>query len=114
MTAMKEKTSVVRLLVLATVFALLAAACGVDTGQTGGEKPSTTGSPGGTDAAAGGGQLDSYRLGIFEDVTTDNLWNYNDTEGGTVWNQYLLATTSSAAYTVAMPGIEFVPDLAAG
>ena len=114
MTAMPETTSVVRLIVLTVVLALVAAACGVDTGQTTGEEPATTGSPGATGAVGGGGELDTYRLGIFEDVTTDNLWDYNDTEGGTVWNQYLLATTSAAAYTVAMPGIEFLPDLAAG
>ncbi|MDQ2674786.1 MAG: ABC transporter substrate-binding protein, partial [Chloroflexota bacterium] len=108
-----------RLFVLVAILALVATACG-------GQDPAASGdaseepegstpaqSAGGSDAPSGG-ELGTYTLGIFQDVTTDNVWNYNDTEGSTVWNQYLLAPTSAGAYTITYPGIEFAPDLAAG
>jgi peptide/nickel transport system substrate-binding protein len=109
----------VRLFVLTAVLALVAAACGTQTpGETTGasDEPdsSAPAESAGASQGAGGGELGTYTLGIFQDVTTDNSWNYNDTEGGTVWNQYFLAPNSAAAYTIALPGLEMQPDLAEG
>src|SRR5919112_2054830 len=93
------------------ILALVVTACGAQTTTS----PSATeaGSPGSSPAAQAGGELGTYTLGIFEDVTTDNVWSFNEIEAGTVWNQYLLLPTTAGAYTTAMPGIEYVPDLAA-
>ena len=116
MAVIREKAWTARLFVLVAVLTLVATACGTtppadsdDPGASAGG----SGDPGGTDAPPGG-ELGTYTLGIFQDVTTDNQWNYNDTEGGTVWNQYFLLPQSAGAYTIAMPGIELVPDLAEG
>src|SRR5690606_34002404 len=69
----------------------------------------TTGDTGGA-----GGEFDTYTLGIFQDVTTDNAWNMLDTAGNTVWNSYFLNPTIASAYQIALPGLEVVPELAAG
>jgi ABC-type transport system substrate-binding protein len=108
---------------MVAVLAIVAAAC-----QTGGGSTTTAGNidPGGattTSASAGGdtsttaatepgGELATYRMGIFQDTTTDNFWAYYD-PAGTVWNQYVLANTKSALYQINMPGIELTNDLAA-
>jgi len=122
MTALREKASFMRLFALVAVLALVATACGGDTaGPSGSAAPEGSEPPAGTDApegseppATGGGELGTYTLGIFQDVTTDNAWNYNDSAGSDVWNQYFLAPTLASAYTIAMPGIELQPSLAAG
>jgi ABC-type transport system substrate-binding protein len=116
MAVIREKAWTARLFVLVAVLALVATACGPTQPADSDEPPDSTGGseePTGTDAPTGG-DLGTYTLGIFQDVTTDNLWNYNSTEGGTVWNQYFLSPTSAGAYTISMPGIELVPDLAEG
>src|SRR5918992_4095027 len=103
-----------RWLALIGVLTIVLAACtqpAASPDETGGPQPTGTGVGGDGD---GGGELGTYTLGIFQDATTENLWNYNDTEGSTVWNQYVLAPTSAGAYTISYPGIEFVPDLAEG
>jgi ABC-type transport system substrate-binding protein len=108
---------------MVAVLAIVAAAC-----QSGGGTSTTAGNinPGAstTSAAAGGdtsttagetqtgGELATYRMGIFQDTTTDNFWAYYD-PAGTVWNQYVLANTKSALYQINMPGIELAADLAA-
>ena len=102
-----------------TLFAVLAiitlAACTDDPAAT---SESDAPEPTGTGAAAtdgpATGELGTYTLGIFEDVTTDNVWAFNEVAEGTVWNQYFLSPTLAGAYTISYPGIEFVPDLAAG
>jgi len=109
----------VRLFALVAILVLVATACGNQnpgTSDGASEEPgaSTPATSDGGSQAPSGGELGTYTLGIFQDVTTDNVWNYNDTEGSTVWNQYLLAPTSAGAYTITYPGIEFAPDLAAG
>jgi peptide/nickel transport system substrate-binding protein len=109
----------VRLFVLTAVLALVAAACGTQDpaasdGASDEPDSSAPAESAGPSAGGGGGELGTYTLGIFQDVTTDNSWNYNDTEGGTVWNQYFLAPNSAAAYTIALPGLEMQPDLASG
>ncbi len=118
MGVLRRDAHAVRLFVLVAVLALVAAACGTqDPAASDGASEGPDGSAPATSADAsgggGGGDLGTYTLGIFQDVTTDNSWNYNDTEGGTVWNQYFLAPNSSAAYTIALPGLEMQPDLAA-
>ena len=115
MAVIREKAWTARLFVLVAVLTLVATACGPTQPADSDEPPDATGSgdPSGTDAPPGG-ELGTYTLGIFQDVTTDNQWNYNDTEGGTVWNQYFLSPQAAGAYTIAMPGIELVPDLAEG
>lgn len=129
MTALSKKASFVRLLALVAVLALVAAAC------TGGDTTETT-ADGGTDTTAGettpttsggdttpttegdttppaGGDLETYTMGIFQDLTTDNYWNAADSTGATVWNAYVLDPTRASMYTLNYPGIEFVPSLAA-
>ena len=111
-----------RLLALLAVFAMVVAAC-TDTGTdettttggdgattTTGEAPVTTGDGGG----GGGGELDTYTLGIFQDVTTDNPWSYLDSSGSDVWVGYVLGPTLGAPYTINYPGLEPAPDMAAG
>ncbi|HEX2152362.1 MAG TPA: ABC transporter substrate-binding protein [Acidimicrobiia bacterium] len=135
MTALRKKASFARLLALLAVLALVAAACTgdgtVDT-TAGGEEPGTT-EPADTtappdtgeepddttdttagDGGTAGGELGTYTLGIFQDVTTDNVWNLLDTAGNTVWNSYLLDPTTVVPYDIALPGLEVVPELAAG
>jgi peptide/nickel transport system substrate-binding protein len=123
MTGLMERASFVRLFVLIAVLALVAAACGTDTASPTddpGDSPGETTDPGATDDPGDspdpgtGGELDTYTLGIFQDVTTDNRWNMYDTAGNTVWNSYFLAPMDAGAYTIAMPGIELQPVLADG
>jgi ABC-type transport system substrate-binding protein len=116
--AIVREAAYVRLLVLVALIALVATACGPSTPAASSEPgdsepPAESGAPTESESAPTG-ELGTYTLGIFQDVTTDNVWNYNDTEGGTVWNQYFLSPNSSALYTIAMPGIELQPDLADG
>jgi peptide/nickel transport system substrate-binding protein len=117
MAGLKKEALWVRLFVLSAVLAIVAAACGTQEPAASDGAPDES-APAGSEPAAsgggGGGELGTYTLGIFEDVTTDNAWNYNDTEGNTVWNGYLLGTNAGAAYTIAFPGLEMMPDLAEG
>ena len=122
MTGLRERTYSMRLFALVAILALVATACGGDTATPGtsadpGESdapPAESADPGASEDPGTGGPLDTYTLGIFQDVTTDNVWNYIDTAGSTVWNQYFLAPTATALFTIAMPGIELQPALAAG
>ncbi len=129
MQAMRKKASFVRLFALIAVLSLVAAAC---TGDTADPTTTTAGDPDATTAPApdpdpdpdttepdetpppATGDLDTYTLGIFQDMTTDNLWSYYDTSGSTVWNGYVLQPSARSPYTVQLPGLELVPDLAAG
>jgi peptide/nickel transport system substrate-binding protein len=117
MAGLKKEALWVRLFVLSAVLAIVAAACGTQEPAASDGAPDES-APAGSEPAAsgggGGGELGTYTLGIFQDVTTDNAWNYNDTEGGTVWNQYFLAPMTLALYTIALPGLEMQPDLADG
>ncbi len=111
-----KRTTPMRFMTLFAVLAIITlAACTDDPQATTDESDAPD--PSGSGAAATGGatgELGTYTLGIFEDVTTDNVWAFNEVAEGTVWNQYFLSPTQAAAYTVSYPGIEFVPDLAAG
>ena len=78
------------------------------------EEPTSGGSAPSGSTAGHGGDLGTYTLGIFEDVTTDNQWAFNEATEGTVWNGYFLSPTTAGMYTISYPGIEFVPDLADG
>ncbi len=111
---MSRTTPQMRLMALLAVLAITLAACTSDTPEATtdeSEPPSASGSGAPT---TGGGDLGTYTLGIFEDVTTDNQWAFNDVAEGTVWNQYFLSPTTAGMYTIAYPGIEYVPDLADG
>src|SRR5690606_38041830 len=133
MRATRTRASFVRLFALLAVLAMVAAACtgGVTadttadtTGDTTGETteettPPDTGedtTPEDTtgDTGGAGGEFDTYTLVIFQAVTTDNVWNLLDTAGNTVWNSYFLDPTTASAYQIALPGLEVVPELAAG
>src|SRR5688572_15622014 len=118
MGVLRRDAHAVRLFVLVAILALVATACGGETpaASDGASEPAGSAPATSADASGGGGggELGTYTLGIFEDVTTDNSWNYFDTEGNTVWNGYLLAPNSGAAYTIAYPGLEMQPDLAEG
>ncbi len=127
MTATKKKASFVRLLAIVAVLALVAAACTSggtsETTSPGGSGETTTTAGGGgtetttpmTETTAGGtgAAIDTYTMGIFEDMTTDNYWNSVDSTGSTVWNAYVLTPTKGAMYTLNYPGLEVAPDLAA-
>jgi peptide/nickel transport system substrate-binding protein len=105
-----------RWLALLAVFALVAAACGDDTGDTttttaAGETTTTVAEE--TTTTAGEPVTGfSYRTGIFQDTTTDNYWSYLDTNS-TVWNQYLLAPTKATLFEIKAPGLEVGADIAA-
>ena len=114
MAVIRERAWTARLFVLVAVLALIGTACGPTQPGDTTEPSGPEGSAGATDGPPSTGDLGTYTLGIFQDVTTDNQWNFNDTEGGTVWNQYFLTPMSAGLYTIAMPGIELVPDLAEG
>lgn len=133
MTAMRKRASFVRLLALIAVLSLVAAACTSDTTTDtteGGtdttsaptettEAPDETTPPDTSDTTAPpstggeGGTLDTYTMGIFADITTDNYWNAADSTGATVWNSYLLDPTRASLYTLQYPGINMAPALAA-
>ena len=107
------RTTPMRLITLLAVLAIVVAGCG-DQGDSDSAEPDASGSAAASGGGAAGGPLDTYTLGIFEDVTTDNQWAFNDVAEGTVWNGYFLSPTTAGMYTVSYPGIEFVPDLADG
>jgi peptide/nickel transport system substrate-binding protein len=136
MTALREKASLVRMFALIAVLALVAVACsdgegtddtdGTDTTtadttpddttdtSTGDTTETTTGDTTETTGGDGaGGDLETYTMGVFSESTTDNLWNYLDSAGSSVWNAYVLAPTSDSLYETTYPGLEVVPSLAA-
>ena len=106
-----------KLAIFALVLAMVAAACqrggseeGTDASTSTATTPSAAGSTttGGTEPAP----PFTYRLGIFEDTTTDNFWAYLD-PAGTVWNQYVLSPTKPSLYKINYPGLELDADVAA-
>ncbi|HEY5907900.1 MAG TPA: ABC transporter substrate-binding protein [Vicinamibacteria bacterium] len=118
MAVLSEKALWMRFVALMAVLAVVLAACG-DSGTSPEESDDAGASeePGASEPAASGGaggDLGTYTLGIFQDVTTDNQWNSYDTGGNTVWNSYFLTPMVAAPYTIRMPGIELGPDLAEG
>jgi peptide/nickel transport system substrate-binding protein len=113
MAVIRERAWTARLFVLVAVLALVGTACGPTTPGDTPEEPGPTGTGvAATDGAVG--ELGTYTLGIFQDVTTDSQWVYNDTSGSDVWNQYFLAPMSDSPYTSPAPGLECVPSLADG
>ena len=108
------KTPWLRLAALLAVFAIVVAACtpAADSSDGASEEPPASGESQAPSSEGPSGELGTYTLGIFQDVTTDNQWNSADTAGNTVWNSYFLNPMLAAAYKVTQPGIEFVPDLA--
>jgi ABC-type transport system substrate-binding protein len=103
-----------RFMALLAVLAIALAACTSDTPEATTDESEPPASGSGAPSTGDGGELGTYTLGIFEDVTTDNQWAFNDVAEGTVWNQYFLSPTTAGMYTIAYPGIEYVPDLADG
>jgi peptide/nickel transport system substrate-binding protein len=110
---MSRTTPHMRLMALLAVLAIALAACTSDTPEATGDEPEPDAS-GSAAPPAAGGELGTYTLGIFEDVTTDSQWAFNEVAEGTVWNQYFLSPTTAGLYTISYPGIEYVPDLADG
>jgi ABC-type transport system substrate-binding protein len=80
---------------------------------TAGDTPGTTGEGGGGEGGEGGA-LETYTLGIFQEATTDNPWSYLDSSGSDVWVGYVLGPTLGGPYTIGYPGLEIIPDMAAG
>ena len=114
--AQLTRTTPMRLMTLLAVLAIVVAGCSDNSGESESAGPETSGSaPAESGGTAGpGGDLGTYTLGIFEDVTTTNQWAFNEATEGTVWNGYFLSPTTAGMYTISYPGIEFVPDLADG
>jgi peptide/nickel transport system substrate-binding protein len=111
---MSRTTPQMRFMALLAVLAIALAACTSDTPEATTDESEPPASGSGAPSTGDGGELGTYTLGIFEDVTTDNQWAFNDVAEGTVWNQYFLSPTTAGMYTIAYPGIEYVPDLADG
>jgi peptide/nickel transport system substrate-binding protein len=113
-----------RLLAVLAALAMVVVACdstGDNTTTAGGGDDETSTTAGGgndetTTTAGGGGDagFDTFTLGIFEDVTTDNPWSYLDSSGSNVWVAYVIDPTLGQPYDIALPGLEVSPDLAAG
>jgi ABC-type transport system substrate-binding protein len=104
-----------RLSAILAVFAIIVAACtpaANSSGESAGASTPATSEGAEPSTGGTGGDLGTYTLGIFQDVTTDNQWNSIDTAGNTVWNSYFLNPMLAAPYKVAQPGIDFLPDLA--
>lgn len=106
-------------LAVIAVFALIAAACGQGTPT---ETTSTTAGPSSTTTtkapttettAPPAAEGFTYKMGIFNDLTTDNYWAYIGPESE-VWNGYVLGSQHPALFTLAYPNIIHVPDLATG
>ena len=113
--AQLTRTTPMRLMTFLAVLAIVVAGCSGDSGTSETQEPDTSGAaPSGSETATPGGDLGTYTLGIFEDVTTTNQWAFNEATEGTVWNGYFLSPTTAGMYTISYPGIEFVPDLADG
>ena len=54
----------------------------------------------------------TYRMGVFEDLTTMNYWAYMDPDSS-VWNAYYLGAGGTPSFwTLAYPDILFVPSMA--
>ena len=80
MVAGYAKTPWLRLAAILAVFTIVVAACTPAattsddaSGEPGASEPAGSGEP--AASAGAGGPLDTYTLGIFEDVTTDNQWD---------------------------------------
>jgi ABC-type transport system substrate-binding protein len=111
------KTPLMRLAALLAIFTMVVAACTPTASQSEeapeSQEPGASQEPGGSEPPSGG-ELGTYTLGIFQDVTTDNQWNSIDTAGNTVWNSYFLNPMLAAPYATTQPGIEYAPQLADG
>jgi peptide/nickel transport system substrate-binding protein len=105
-----------KLALVAVLLAIVAAACqqGGAENETTGTTTATSGTTDGNSTTTGAETVEpyTYRLGIFEDTTTDNYWAAQDTLS-TVWNSYVLTPTKPALFTINYPGLEVVPDLSA-
>lgn len=113
---MRTKLARWRWLAILAVLAMVAAACQSDTGtettEAGGETTTTAAAGETTTTAAPTPTGFTYRLGIFQDTTTDNFWASYDPES-TVWNSYVLNPTKPALFTINYPGIDLVADVSA-
>ena len=58
-------------------------------------------------------EVQAYRIGIFEEPTTLNYWNYLG-PGTSVWTQYALDGQAGSLYSLSDQRFDFVPSLAAG
>ncbi len=65
------------------------------------------------EAAAPSGELVTYQMGIFEDLTTTNYWAALDTEA-TTWNFAVIANYHPSMYGLAPQRFDFIPGIAAG
>jgi peptide/nickel transport system substrate-binding protein len=58
-----------------------------------------------------GGEIGTYRIGIFEDPVSLNYWNYLG-PGSSVWTAYVLSGYAPALYTLSDQRFDFVPSMA--
>ncbi|HQA68709.1 MAG TPA: hypothetical protein PK801_10320, partial [Aggregatilineales bacterium] len=59
------------------------------------------------------GEITTYQMGIYEDLTTTNFWAALDTEA-TTWNFAVIANYHPSLYGLAPQRFDFVPGLADG
>ena len=112
MDGQKLKRIASSLVVIVVLAATTACDIGGGDGGNGGDGPAAVSGPGGSFA--------NYRIGTFEDTTTNNFWAYMDPESS-VWNGYVLAPTKPAFFDITFPiregvdaGGTLIPDAAAG
>jgi len=95
--------------------ALVALALSITIGCNKSPVPSPTGiTPPQTQAVAQGGSK-VYKLGVFSDLTTTNLWTlYGSGPDNTVWNLYVLAGGHPSLYGYSDQRFDWIPSLAEG
>ncbi|MCD4739271.1 MAG: ABC transporter substrate-binding protein [Anaerolineae bacterium] len=63
------------------------------------------------EAAAAGGEVDVYRIGIYEDPKTLNYWNYLG-PGSSVWTAYVIDGYAASLFGLSDQRFDFIPSLA--
>jgi peptide/nickel transport system substrate-binding protein len=103
------------------VFAVVAAACGGggETTTTSGATTTTaagattTTAAGETTTTAASGSFGTYSIAAISDIVTDNYWTYlGDGSAGTVYTAYVNASTARSMFSIDLPTLQLVPDLA--
>ena len=79
-----------RIIVIAVI--LLLVGCGDSSSTESGDEPTQ-----------------AYRIGIFEEPTTLNYWNYLG-PGTSVWTQYVLDGQAGSLYSLSDQRFDFVPS----
>jgi peptide/nickel transport system substrate-binding protein len=96
-----------RWIIMLAALALVLTACPADDGAT----PDPAGDPDAGGPPDLAGEFGTYTTGIFEDITTDNVWSHLDSPSA--WTEYVLGPTRCALYDITLPAVQVTPDVAA-